>query len=91
MTKKLDELIAARRAVVEGIRLVPTRLHTFDDVGARDGASRGAAEIDRVRHHQNIARAHVARKAIDEEVLHQPQRSKTVRLKHQQQPPGKRM
>ena len=56
---------------------------------AGDAAIDGAAEIDGVGHDQHVVVAHVAREAVDELVLHQPQRAEAVRLKHDQQPPGK--
>src|SRR5450755_66524 len=73
-TGELDQAVATGAAIRECKRLSTTPLDPLNDFTAADTAVDRAAEIDRLRHDENIIAVQPVRKAVDQRVLHQTQR-----------------
>src|SRR5690606_16844785 len=85
-TGQVDQAVAAGFARGQGLGAAACGADAGGDVLAADAAVGGAAVIDGLGHQQDVVRAQQAGEAVDELVLHQPERPEAVRLEQDQKP-----
>ena len=78
--REFHKFHAAGGSVCKEISFMASTLHGRNYIAAADAAVRGAAKIDGVGHHEDVASLEVARESLDESILHLPQRAVSVGL-----------